>query len=79
MFVTEYVYRRLLLELGKQLESGARTPAELPAIEADLREYITLTIQLRFEGVDLVHVDWGGGAGTALIDGIFRAAYEQIA
>lgn len=78
LFVAEYVYRRLRQELAKQLESGARSPAELPGIERDLRDYIRAAIKIRFEDVDVMQLNWEGGEGAKIIEDVFRSAYEQI-
>lgn len=78
LFVLEYVYRRLRQELGNQLEKGARSPADLPAIEADLRAYLAAAVTIEFEQVDVVHFNWEGAEGASLLEKIFQSAYSQI-
>lgn len=78
LFVVEYVYRRLRQELGKQLQNGVRSAADLPMVERDLRDYIVAAVKIQFEDVDVLHLDWEGGDGAKIIEDVFRSAYEQI-
>jgi hypothetical protein len=78
LFIVEYIYRRICQELGKQLEAGAQTPADLPAIERDLRAYIVDSVALELANVNVMTLDWASDATQKRIEGIFASAYGQI-
>lgn len=77
-FLAEYIYQRMVGELGARIESGAINPAVAHKIEQDLRAFIFERVKLEQAHNDLLTIDWHGPAGQNLVNQLFKESYEQL-
>jgi len=77
-FLIEYVYQRMVQEMGERLLNGARTSADLRRVEEDLHEFIVADVALEFTGIDPLTLDWEGREAHELIDQLLVDTYSQL-
>jgi hypothetical protein len=77
-FIVEYIYARMVQELGKQLQDGALTTADACRVERDLQAFIAATVKLEMARTDALTLDWNGPAGRQFVAGLLEAAYGQL-
>lgn len=76
--IAAYVYNRWLLELGVKIEQHAITADRAVKLERDMKTYIHDAVKLDFAQVNIMQVDWQGGAGLKLIEELFEEAYSVL-
>ena len=76
-FLVEYIYERMLQELGDRLENGAMTAEDAKKAEDDIRVYVVATVQLELAREEPLTV-WDGPAGQELVDRLTEDAYGQL-
>lgn len=77
-FIAEYIYQRMVSELGAKIESGAVNPASAHRIEEDLKTFIFERVALANAQQNFQDVDWSGTMGKEIVNHIFNLAYEQL-
>ncbi len=77
--LTEYIYQRMVAELGIHLHNGALTAAEAVRAEHDLYSYIVADVQFEFQFAGAEAVDWAGSAGQEIVRRLIESAYAQLA
>jgi len=77
-FLIEYVYQRMVQEMGERLLNGARTSADLRRVEEDLHEFIVADVALGFTGIDPLMLDWEEREAHELIEQLLVDAYSQL-
>ncbi len=73
--VSEYIYQRWLQELGDRLEENAVSAQEAVRLEREVREYVSQTVQLDLQDVDVLNTDWAGQQGSGVVERIYQEAY----
>ncbi len=76
-FLVEYIYERMLQEIGDRLENGAMTAEDAVKSEHDIRVYIVATVQLELAREEPLTV-WDGPGGQELVDRLMEDAYGQL-
>jgi len=76
--IAAYVYNRWLLELGVKIEQHAITADRAVKLERDMKSYINDAVKLDFKNVNIMQLDWRGGAGVELIERLFEEAYSVL-
>jgi hypothetical protein len=74
--VVTYVYNRWLGDLGLRIEQRAVSASDAIRLEREMRSFIREAVHLDIAHVDVIHLDWGGPAGRAFVDTIYRDAYS---
>ncbi len=77
-FLIEYVYQRMVQEMGERLLNGARTSADLCRVEEDLHEFIVADVALGFTGIDPLTLNWESREAHELIEQLLVDAYSQL-
>ncbi|MEK6371245.1 MAG: Qat anti-phage system associated protein QatB [Acidobacteriota bacterium] len=77
-FVSNYVSERFLQMLGDCIDRGAVSAAQANTLYAEVRDVVTETVKVDFEGKNLTQLDWSGAEAKGLIDGVFTTAYAFI-
>ncbi|KAB8142889.1 hypothetical protein F8S13_11590 [Chloroflexia bacterium SDU3-3] len=75
----EYVYQRMVVELGVHLQNGALTAAEAVRAERDLYSYIIADVEFEFQFVGVNSVVWAGPEGQEIVKRLLESAYAQLA
>lgn len=78
LFTTEYIYQRMLEEIGDCIETGALTPEIAERLENQIRNYIREMVRLELSDVDVLDLEWAGPEGEAFRERIFRSAYALL-
>ncbi len=78
-FLIEYVYQRMLVDVGDRIQNGAITSESAHKVERDLHEYIVASVQFEMVNVDPLILDWNGEQGQSLIDRLLLDAYSHLA
>lgn len=76
--IAAYVYNRWLLELGVKIEQHAITADRAVKLERDMKTYIYDAVKLDFGDVNIMELDWQGGAGFDLTEKLFQEAYSVL-
>lgn len=76
-FLVEYIYERMVHEIGDRLENGALTAENAKKAEGDIRTYIVATVQLELAREEPLTV-WDGPEGQELVDRLMEDAYGQL-
>jgi hypothetical protein len=77
--VAASVFHRWLGDLERQLEFKAVSAAEAVRLERDMGAYIRESVKLDLRDLDPLRMDWGRGAGAALMERIYQEAYSILA
>jgi ABC-type antimicrobial peptide transport system permease subunit len=77
-FLIEYIYRRMVEEIGDRIQNGALDAAAASRVERDLHDFLCAAVELDLSSVDPLRVDWQGGQGQTLIDSLMEDAYGQL-
>jgi hypothetical protein len=77
-FLVEYIYQRMVQEIGERLANGAITSTSLRRVELDLHAFITADVKLEFARADLLVLNWDGPEAQLLIEQLLRDAYGQL-
>jgi hypothetical protein len=76
--IAEYVYQRMLEELGLRIEIGAPTPQRVLVLEKQIRAFTKDKIDLEKMWMGVPRLDWGGPQGEALFLEMLAQAYELL-
>lgn len=76
-FLVEYIFERMLQEIGDRLENGAMTAEDAVKAEHDIRVYVVATVQLELAREAPLTV-WDGPGGQELVDRLMEDAYGQL-
>ena len=79
LFLVEYVYQRMLQEIGTQLQNGALTAPIARQLELDIRAFVEALVSLDLSQVDVLTLDWDGTEGEAVVGELMEATYNQLA
>jgi hypothetical protein len=77
-FLVEYIYRRLVTELGERLASGAIDAVTAKQRENDLRQYVEESVRYELRYVDTSNIVWNGPQASELIASLLEDAYRQL-
>lgn len=78
MFTVEYVYLRMLEEIGDRIAAGATTPEVAQRLEIQIKDYIKEMLEMELRNIDPMSIDWGGPDGQAFRQRIFESAYALL-
>lgn len=79
LFLVEYVYQRMLEQIGAQLQNGALTGSDARQLELDIRAFIEAVVNLELGDTDPLALDWTGAEGEAVVGRLLEATYGQLA
>lgn len=77
-FLVEYVYQRMLEQIGDRLQNGAATVEGACRLEEDLRAFIVATVKLEFALADPLALDWDGSDAQELVQRLLENAYGEL-
>lgn len=77
-FLEEYVYHRMVEELGDRLANGAITSADACKVEQDIHAFIVAHVRLELAYIDPLTLDWEAPEAQQLVDRLLTLAYEQL-
>jgi predicted regulator of amino acid metabolism with ACT domain len=78
VYITSYIFERWLHELGTKIENSALNELQVVQLEEEIRDFITESVKLRFDGIMPKAIDFNGDPGKKIIDEIFNQAYQMI-
>lgn len=76
--IKAYIYERWLQELSLCIEKNSMTPRDAIKKEADIKEYISSSVEYDFVDVDVLNIDFSQGSGKETIENIFQEAYQTL-
>lgn len=76
-FVAALVYNRAIPTIDERL-TRLQNPQLARQRDEEIRGYIEVLVRLRTEHASPLTLDWRGPEGAALINGVLRAAYDQL-
>ncbi len=77
-FVSSYIYRRWLQELGKCIERKTVSEDEAIRLEIEVKIYVRDLVNLKLNEQSPLSIDWNGEEGQKIIDSLFEEAYILI-
>jgi hypothetical protein len=78
LFLVEYVYRRMLEEIGDRIVNGSMTAAVAHRVELDIHDFLLAAVHLDLSQGDPLAINWEGAEGQELIDRLTADAYSQL-
>ena len=77
-FVSGYIYKRWLQELGNCIERKAVSEDEAVKLEAEVKIYVRDLVNLELDSRNIFSIDWNGDEGRQIIDSLYEDAYSLI-
>lgn len=78
-YLSEYIYRRVMQELGSRIADNAASPEQAVTLERSIRDQIRALVALDLSTEDTVALDWQGAAGEQRVRNLLRDAFAMIA
>jgi hypothetical protein len=73
--ISEFIFQRWMLELGKRVEEYAINAREAYKMEQEVKEYVSEATKFDLSNIDVLQTDWSSPESQRLIDTIFEEAY----
>ncbi|WP_157907020.1 Qat anti-phage system associated protein QatB [Sorangium cellulosum] len=77
-FLVEYIYRRIVAELGERITNGAISAAVARQKEEDLRQYIEQSVKFELHQAQPDELAWNRPAASQMVERLLRDAYGQL-
>jgi Fe-S cluster biosynthesis and repair protein YggX len=77
-FVSNYIYRKWLYELGLAIENKRINEADALSLEEQMKEFIFEEVRVEFKGKEIMEIDFRSGEGKNLIEDIFEQSYSTL-
>ena len=77
-FVSGYIYKLWLQELGKCIEKNSITEIEAAKLEEEVKIYVRDLVKLELNTKKAFLIDWNGDEGKKIIDSLYENAYSLI-
>lgn len=78
VFVSGYIYKRWLQELGNCIERKAVSEIEAIKLEVEVKIYVRDLVNLELNSRSIFSIDWNGDEGRQIIDSLYEDAYSLI-
>jgi hypothetical protein len=77
-FLAEYVYKRVLHDLGDRIADNATNPEEAARLERRIRAQIRALVELDLSTIDPLEFNWSTSAGRARMRDLLADAFRMI-
>jgi len=77
-FVSGYIYKRWLQELGNCIERKAVSEPEAIKLEVEVKIYVRDLVNLELNSRSIFSIDWNGDEGQQIIDSLYEDVYSLI-
>lgn len=77
-YVSGYIYKRWLQELGNCIERKAVSETEAVKLEVEVKIYVRDLVNLELDSKNILSIDWNGDEGRQMIDSLYEDAYSLI-
>lgn len=77
-FVSGYIYKRWLQELGNCIERKAVSETEAVKLEVEVKIYVRDLVNLELDSRNILSIDWNGDEGRQIVDSLYEDAYSLI-
>ncbi len=77
-FVSGYIYKRWLQELGNCIERKAVSEIEAVKLEKEVKIYVRDLVNLELNSRNIFSIDWNGDEGRQIFDSLYEDAYSLI-
>jgi hypothetical protein len=76
--VVNYIHERWQQQLVICIERGIASESEANRMIGEVKDFIAQTVSFDFRGVDVQRLDWRGPQAHALVERVYRAAYNLL-
>lgn len=76
--VAGYIYNRWLQEVGDRIERRSVSADAAVDLERQVRQFVTETVRIDFEGIDVLRFNWADRQGREFVERIYRDAYSLL-
>lgn len=76
--VSGFIYERFLFDVQAAFEQLKLTVTQVIRLERDAKVYISDHLKNRLDGIDVLHLDWNGLAGSNLVEQTYADAYAIL-
>jgi hypothetical protein len=77
-FLTDYIYKLVLHDLGDRITDNAGSPEEAARLEQQIREEIRSLVALDLSTIDPLNFDWSGPVGQERMRSLLADAFQMI-
>ena len=77
-YLTEYIYKRVLQDLGDRITDNAGSPEEAARLEQQIRDQIRALVALDLSTIDPLDFDWTSPAGQERMRTLLADAFRMI-
>jgi hypothetical protein len=77
-YLIDYIYKRLLHDLGDRITDNAGSPEEAARLEQQIRSQIRALVALDLSTIDPIAFEWGGPTGRERIRVLLADAFRMI-
>jgi|SRR5690554_66426 len=77
-FIENYIYERIINDLGSRIESNSDTSQEAVNIEMELKEYINAKVEIAFKGMNFSQINFNEPKINNKVESLINQCYTLI-
>ncbi len=77
-FIENYIYERIINDLGSRIEENSKSPQEAMNLEADLKDYINAKVESAFKGKDFSQINFNDSATKDKVESLLNQCYTLM-
>ncbi|WP_417876097.1 Qat anti-phage system associated protein QatB [Winogradskyella sediminis] len=77
-FIENYIYERIINDLGSRIELNSDTPQEAMSLETELKEYINAKVEIAFKGKDFSKINFNDATTQNKVESLINQCYTLM-
>lgn len=77
-FIENYIYERIINDLGSRIEENSKTPQEALNLETELKEYINAKVEIAFKGKDFSQINFNDSTTKNEVESLLNQCYTLM-
>lgn len=78
VYIENYIYQKLINDLGSRIETSSKTSSDAVRIEKDLKEYIHSKVEIAFKERDITNYEFSRQAITSLFNQCYTVMEDLL-
>lgn len=77
-FIENYIYERIINDLGSRVEENSKSPEEAMNLETELKDYINAKVEIAFKGKDFSKINFNDSATKNEVESLLNQCYTLM-
>lgn len=77
-FIENYIYERIINDLGSRIEKNSKSPQDAMNLESELKEYINAKIEIAFKGKDFTKINFNDSSTKDEVESMLNQCYTLM-